>query len=250
MNNTMYINSMTRFCNNLIKAYGIKDNRTDAVSFGDKLAEKDAENGKVTGTANTGMISTKNMTMEQYRQYIYDKISDLPMHPSNMQDSISVQISDAGFEAMKNDPEYEQWALKSLKTNFQFPDPWSDICGGKFCIFYFGATKEECRGESWRMGYRHGNGKALFDKKAKDSFWERRRKRRKEMLKLLDELEEKKAIAKREARTQYYAQMPAGNAGNAQPVQPGDYDRLAMQIFASYEVNTMLNLLRIRGSVN
>jgi len=31
------------------------------------------------------------------------------MHPTRAGESISVTISEAGFEAMKNDPEYEAW---------------------------------------------------------------------------------------------------------------------------------------------
>ena len=88
--------------------------------------------------------------MTEYKLYLYEKISALPVHPWNLQDYVAVFISDDGLEAMKNDPEYEAWVLDCLRKNFQACDPWGARCGGKFVIFHFGATKEECRVESWR----------------------------------------------------------------------------------------------------
>lgn len=38
----------------------------------------------------TGAVSTKDMTMEEYRQYIHDRISQSPMHPTRMSESISI----------------------------------------------------------------------------------------------------------------------------------------------------------------
>lgn len=245
--NTMHFSYMTRVCNNILKTCEIKNPQEKKMSFCDKLAEKNAECESVSGINNDTAIFTRNMTMTEYKQYIYDKISALYVHPSNMQDSVSVQISEAGFEAMKNDPAYERWVLDTLQKNFQYNDPWSGVSGGKFSVFYFGATKEECHSESWRMGYRHGNGKTFFDKKSKDSFWERREKRRKQLIEQLKELDEKKAIAKRVAKTQYYASLPSGNMESGQSAKPGDMDRLAMQIFSAYEINVMLDMLRNKG---
>ena len=91
--------------------------------------------------------------------------------------SISIQISDAGFEAMKNDPEYEAWVLDELRQNFLFQNPWVSVCGGTCSIHSFGATKEEYRGSSWNAGYMGGQGAALFDAKAGKSFWEQRAER-------------------------------------------------------------------------
>lgn len=33
--------------------------------------------------------------MEEYKQYIHDKISQIPMHPTRMSESISINISEA-----------------------------------------------------------------------------------------------------------------------------------------------------------
>lgn len=243
MDNTMNFSYMTRICHNILKTCQAQNNRTGSTGFYEKLVEKSTE-GQAVETE--GAVETRTMSMAEYKLYLYDKIAALPIHPSNMQDSISVQITDEGFEAMKNDPEYEQWVLDSLKKNFQYPDPWSGVCGGKFTIFYFGATKEESRGESWRLGFRNGNGQKLFNEKAKDSFWERRRKRRKELLEQLEELEEKKAIARKMARSQYFMELSETKPVEGEPEESVNcnIDMLAMQIFSSFKANILLETFR------
>lgn len=222
----MNFSYMTRLCHTMLKTSQVQNKQTGSAEFYDKLAEK--------------------TSMAEYKLYIYDKIASLPVHSSNMMDSVSVQISDAGWEAMKNDPEYEKWVLDCLRTNFQCPDPWSGVCGGKFAVFYFGATKEESHGESWRLGFRNGNGQKLFNEKAQDSFWERRQKRRKEWLAQLDELEEKKALSKRMARSQYFMELSSIKPLLGESKESVNCDMLAMQIFSSFKANILLGSFRAK----
>ena len=67
--------------------------------------------------------------MDEYKQYIHEKISQIPMHPTRMSENISIHISEAGFEAMKNDPEYEAWVLNDLWTGWAPPDRGADKKG-------------------------------------------------------------------------------------------------------------------------
>lgn len=104
--------------------------------------------------------SPQEMTMEEYKQYIAQKIRQLPVHPSRRQENISVIISEEGYEAMKNDPEYEAWVLNDLRS------AWSQPC---FCFgnesktytsIYYGASKEECRSETWSVPVRSASDRA------------------------------------------------------------------------------------------
>ena len=192
--NSIQIDFMTKTCQHLLngaKAQAMEESDP----FNAVLARKAAKAGKATmadiaAMAGTGAVSgafrvmdvpTKNMTLEQYKNYIRDKISQIPLHPSQRLNSISVHISDEGFEAMKNDPEYEKWVLDTLRANFQFNDPFAYMCGGSFSVHYFGATKEEYHGYGWYKGYQNGRGESLFNEKSKDSFWERRLRNKKLM---------------------------------------------------------------------
>lgn len=131
--------------------------------------------------------------MEEYKEYIYDTIAGLPMHPSQIRNSVTVYISEAGFEAMKNDPEYEAWVLDTLKKNFSFNDPWGPMSGGNYVIHSFGATKEEYQGQS--RPKETGNSRR---RKTEENYWEERRRRRKELnKKYYEELMERRALIRR-----------------------------------------------------
>lgn len=197
MSNTINVNYMTRTYSNFLRNYEAKGvSQTKTTSFIDKVAEKSMEARNVSEPGKAGAVSTKDMTMEEYKQYIHDKISQIPMHPSRMSESISINISEAGFEAMKNDPEYEAWVLNDLRTGWAQPDRWAGVCGGAYSTIYYGATKEECHAEMWSAGYQNGSGKSLFDSKAEDSFWERRVERKQRMEAQIKEQQEKKRIQK------------------------------------------------------
>lgn len=238
-NNAYYMDSTTRVYHNFLKTYGSKADQSMATAFRNMVAEKIAAGESLQGME----ISTKDMTMDEYKKYIYDKISNLPVHPSNSQDSVAVHISDAGFEAMKNDPEYEEWVLNTLKRDFAASDPWSSYCGGKYSIFYFGGTKDEYRGESWRMGYQNGRGESIFNRKAEESYWERLAKRRKRRKEQYEEYEKKKAIEKRRAQHEYFVKAAEIAAENRRLAEMGEAEKQIPEIPAVYETNMLMQLI-------
>lgn len=64
---------------------------------------------EVPGTSKPEDVASpgKDMTLEEYKQYLYKQISQIPIHPTRSQESRSITITDAGFQALKNDPSYE-----------------------------------------------------------------------------------------------------------------------------------------------
>lgn len=231
MNYTMDASYRTRAVRNLLKAYDVKSAANPDPAFLKKMAEiaaksEAASDGKSTAdsdavskTTEKICISAEKMTMDEYKEYIYNRISQLPVHPSNMQDYVSVQISEAGLEKMKTDPEYEQWVLSSIKTNFTSRDPWSGMCGGKYVVLSFGSEKEQSRGECWRAGYLNGSGNKLFAQKSKNSFWERRAQRRKELAEQYEEMLELKDLNKDLDKGLYYGDLAILAAFRPKPVQ-------------------------------
>ena len=188
MNNTINLNYLTR----LSASFSGSGATQRSTVQGDDFLSMAARLG-VEQTAPAKPISeTADMSLEDYKQYIWKKISDLPMSASSRMESISIQITDDGFEAMKNDPEYEAWVLDTLAQNFSFQNPWTAVCGGGYAVHHFGATKGQYHGESWYPGYMGGQGAALFEKKSKGGFWEQRMERQKEYIELAQ-----KAAAKR-----------------------------------------------------
>ena len=52
--------------------------------------------------------------MDEYKEYLAEKLSAIPYHPNRYNDEESFVITDAGWERLKNDPEYEKWLLDGL----------------------------------------------------------------------------------------------------------------------------------------
>lgn len=151
----------------------------------DKLARQTAGNflqaaGGASRTGDRNEQAVKAMSMDEYKLYIYQKISALPTSATQKWDAVSVNISEEGFAAMKADPAYEKWVLDTLRQDFAYYNPWSAYAGGSYRVHYFGATREEYRGESFQMGFRNGGKHTDSSKKKKQkSFWEKRAERHK-----------------------------------------------------------------------
>lgn len=239
MSNTINVNDMTKAYNQYRQKMVAKDQEKEDTRFADRVREKSEGSGSIVDTSKTGSVSAKDMTMEEYKQYIYNKISQIPMHPTRAGESVSVTISEAGFEAMKNDPEYEAWVLNDLQVGWSQPDRWSGICGGAFSTIYYGASKEECHAEMWSAGYNNGNGGKIFNDKSKNSFWERRIENQ------VKKQQEKKRIQKKQAeRTAYeeYLQnewLSAQDARARLAAESSSSDKTVTtgQVVASYEAN-------------
>ena len=130
-------------------------------------------------------ISTQDMTMEDYKQYIHDKISQIPINPTQSGYNWNIEITDEGFEAMKNNPEYETYVLDCIRTNFSGTDPFRT---SNYSILHFGANKAESYGIGWCT-----DNSDL--KESKNSFWERKAERKERI-----EAQQKKAEQKRRLR--------------------------------------------------
>lgn len=88
----------------------------------------------------------KEMTLDQYKKYIQDIISRMSVHPTQSGRTWLFDISDEGYEAMKNDPEYEKYILDTIRSTLSSFD--SSRSKG-MSVYHFGATKEEQRVENW-----------------------------------------------------------------------------------------------------
>ena len=115
MSNTINVNYMTRAYNQYQQKIVTKDQEKEDTRFADSVKEKREGSGSIVGNLKTGSVSAKDMTMEEYKQYIYNKISQIPMHPTRAGESISVTISEAGFEAMKE--RFLQYIMEHQKKN-------------------------------------------------------------------------------------------------------------------------------------
>lgn len=121
--------------------------------------EEAADTGN-TGVMTPGAVSPREMTMEEYKQYIAQKLRQLPVYPGRTQAHVFVTISEEAYAAMKNDPEYEAWVLDDLRSVWSGPG----FCYGSgdevYISVYYGATKEECHSDTWTIPGRSASDRA------------------------------------------------------------------------------------------
>lgn len=200
MSNSIHLGGMSNYYNSIIqstqkqRSSGTKmaENQTVATETKKDFLETVREKAGVFSTTEVSKpISTKDMTLDEYKSYIANKISQVPVHPSRALESVSIHITDEGFKAMQNDPEYEAWVMDCFEHNFGLNDPMISVCGGYYCVYHIGATKEECSATGWHAD-KGGKNKDIWEEESEGAFWTRRAER-KEMQERLD----KKAFERR-----------------------------------------------------
>lgn len=147
---------------------------------------KEKSYNEILSEARDGLKKTspQEMTLDEYKTYIEGQLQNIPRNITRHRDQVTIVISDAGFEAMQNDSEYEAWVLDSVREELSFPDY---LCGypgtyGRYDVMEFGATKEDFRGH---MSAIHKNDSRHVEE---ETYWERRLKRLKARLKAEQEL--------------------------------------------------------------
>lgn len=215
MSNSIYMGGMSSYYNSFIqstqsqRSSGTRatENQSGTTETKNNFMETVREKTSISSTTEVSKtVSTKDMTLDEYKNYIANKISQLPFHPSQALCSYSIHISDEGFEAMQNDPEYEKWVIDSLGQNFATNNPWTSVCGGSYAVFSFGATKEECRAFGWYEGYQGGKGKDIWEEKSEGAFWTRRAER-KEMQERLEEKAYARELEQQELLEEYIGEQ-------------------------------------------
>ena len=119
------------------------------------------------------------MTLEQYKAYIEGELQNIPRNFTRHRDDVTIVISDAGFHAMQNDPDYEIWVLEYVRKELSIPDY---LCGypgtyGHHEVMSFGARKEDFRGQMTAI-HKHDTRHV-----EEESYWDLRLKRLKARLK-------------------------------------------------------------------
>lgn len=195
----------------------VKSSQTETTSFADKVAEKresavdqykrkhpedvshvDAQvrAGKSV-IAKNGMdnVSREDMTMEEYKSFINGLLNSIPFDSTRIYDREIISISDAGWEQMKNDPDYEAWVLGYTVENRSVRNPFFGWPGASGSVYVekFGASIEEHIGQSVGTS---GLGSSSNNVKNEKSWWEKRHEKMEELM----EEQAKKAMKKAQAQ--------------------------------------------------
>lgn len=164
--------------------------------------KKQVRDGKAVREKNgAGDVNTGAMSMEEYQIYFYALLSTIPYDATRVHDDVTILISDAGWEQMKMDPDYEAWILGYFVEDRAVRNPFFGMGGngGSIVIERFGASIEEHHGEGVSKPSRKNR-----SGQDEESWWDMRQRRRKELRKKQWKQDLMKARAKRAAEQKLY----------------------------------------------
>lgn len=164
--------------------------------------------------------TTAEMTMTEYRSYIWEKIDAFPFSPTRPFDEQTIKISEKCWERMKDDSEYEEKMMKIIKDGRQYPDPFFGMGSyGTYEVLDFDGG-EGCHSHTWSKKYGGNNlvASSRFEKESEGGFWTNRHKRMKEV----QAISEERCLERRLA-----AKLGARHAREARLMAQGKVDEVS-----------------------
>lgn len=147
-------------------------------------------------TENLSDKSSEDMTMEEFKAYIWDKIDSFPFSPTRPNDDETVKISEKCFERMKEDCEYEEKMMNIIKEGRMYPNPYYGSLldnGGTYWILEFdGGEGCKSRGFSKNFGGSDKTASEKFESDSDGGFWSSKRLLKKKMQAEIEQIIHKK----------------------------------------------------------
>lgn len=147
-------------------------------------------------------VCREDMTMDEYKKFFTDLMNSIPYDWSQKNDVNVWSITEAGWEQMKNDPDYEAWVLGYTAEDRSVNIPFAAMPGYSpaYHTEHFGASIDEHLGQGIPMN----NSAVKKASRDKESWWDKRQKKMKEIAKQQQEERTKeKAMARKKGQEEY-----------------------------------------------
>ena len=188
LSNTIQPSYGTRTYSSPTKAREARQTGTQGSSFMDMAAragEKKNDVFEVNGTEATQQKAelSKAEEMQLFKKEFYEDLSKIICNPTVS--NAAVNISDAAFQAMKDDPEYRAQVLALLQRDL------GASYAPRNCsvLITVGTSLDQYRADSWPVG-----NDSEFHTRSKVSFWEQRMERHKKYMELAEEAAAKRRL--------------------------------------------------------
>ncbi len=145
--------------------------------------------------------SKEDMTLDEYKKWVANEMSQMPVSGWYQSTCIggSLTITEECFERMKKDPEWENTVLDMVREMYSV----NGIMGSKMIGFQvIGASEAECYGEGVPVDSNSGIG-SINDG---ESWWDKRHKKMRDLLKEQAAKTQERAVAKRRAQQEQWLQ--------------------------------------------
>lgn len=203
------------------------NNEKVGASFADKMAEK-------------YYPSVKDMTLSEYKLYINDKINSLPLHPSQKKVFTFIDITDAAYRRMQQDPAYEQKVLNYLADSRAVN---YGCCPPQFALIHIEDTWDKS------YGYTYGVQKCERARRAEERRrLEAERAKKARRKKLLKEYLKKKAEAKRLQDKLLEEKLTAQRLEHRRLMKAWDEKQRKQQAFRAYEASAIMIYRHVKNN--
>ena len=188
MSNTIQPGYGTQTYSAPAKSREVKRTGAHGSSFMDMAAQASEGKNDVFEVSRTEVTQQKAVLSEEeemqlFKKEFYEDLSKIVCNPTVS--NAAVNISDAAFQAMKDDPEYRAQVLSLLQRDL----------GASFAprncsvLITVGTDLDQYRADSWPVG-----NDSEFHSRSKDSFWEQRMERHKKYMELVGEAAAKRRM--------------------------------------------------------
>lgn len=160
--------------------------------------------------AGVDSVAEKPQTLEEFKGEFRRYLDSIEINPALSGTPMTVNISDAAFERMMNEPEFKEKIISLFERDMCDP-AWSRMPAPAYMNFRIEASGEEYLATSW--GSAHAD---AFRSRSEGAFWSRNRKsgaaaekavqRKEEMRRWLESLAERKRLNKAGA-LDYYGEL-------------------------------------------
>ena len=166
--------------------------------------------------------------MELFKKEFYEDLSKVTNHRTVS--NAAVNISEAAFKAMKNDPQYREKVLSLIQRD------WGDSYAPRNCsvLITVGATLNEYRADSWPVGY-----DSEFDMRSQNSFYKRTSEKKDRQKELLEEYLEKRAQAKKQQQEMLNEKIAKQELERSRLTKAWSSGRQLVKASNAYEANVM-----------
>ena len=126
--------------------------------------------------------SVMQMSMTEYKVYIGAKIDDIPFNATRPFDEQAINISDAGWLKMKEDPSHEQFVLDAIERSRQMIDDlFNRGSVGNYSVLSFDETENVVSNMFSKMfGGSTETARDIFEQESQNAFWISRAERAEE----------------------------------------------------------------------
>ena len=186
--------------------------------------------------------STKELSeaeeMEIFKKEFYEELSKITNHRTVS--NAAVNVSEAAFKAMKDDPEYKQQVLNWIKHDLGASYGYRNAS----VMLTVGSTLEECRGDAWPV-----SADSEFGIRSQDSFYKRTSDKKDKQKELLEEYLEKRAQVKKQQQEMLNEKIAKQEQERSRLLQSWNNERKLSKASNAYEANVMMETVTDSASL-